>query len=81
VAIRTFTARDLNQRSGVVTQAVDEGNEVIITKHGKAVYRIVLVDLPHHGRSLLDVMSTLPDTGDIDVDFPRLDGPMREIDL
>ncbi|WP_062380754.1 type II toxin-antitoxin system Phd/YefM family antitoxin [Demequina pelophila] len=81
MAIKTFTARDLNQRSGVVTHAVDEGYEVHITKHGRVVYRILAVAEDPHAASLLDLMESLPDVSDLDVEFERMPGEMRDVDL
>lgn len=79
MAVKTFTARDLNQRSSLVTQAVDEGYEVHITKHGRVVYRILGVPAEGEGRSVLEAMLELPDATGIDLERP--DASMREVDL
>jgi len=81
VSVRTFTARDLNQRSSLVTHAVDEGFDVIITKHGRPVYKITSVSSDAAGRSLLDAMRAAPDTSAVDVTFERAQGDLRELDL
>lgn len=81
MAVKTFTARDLNQRSSLVTHAVDEGFEVIITKHGRPVYRITPVASQAAGQSLLDAMRAAPDTSAVDVAFERVQGTVREVDL
>jgi prevent-host-death family protein len=79
--IKTFTARDLNQRSGAITHAVDEGFDVVITKRGRPAYRVVAVSHEPAGRSLLNLMAELPDVAKIEMDIDRVDGRMREVDL
>lgn len=81
MAVKLFTARDLNQRTSVVTQAVDEGNEVLITKHGRVVYRLSAIESALERATLLEVVRALPDSSEVDVDFDRVAGTMREVDL
>lgn len=78
---RSFSARELHQRSSAVTQAVDQGFDVIITKRGRPTYRIVRVTDDAADRSLGEVIAELPDTSSITLELERLEGQPREVEL
>ena len=74
---RSMSSREFNQRSGVAKKAARTG-PVYITDRGRPSH--VLLSYEHH-RELIEgkphfagILCRTPGIGDIDVEFPRLDG-------
>lgn len=86
-SIATFSSREFAHDLGRVKRAAQNG-PVFITDRGRPTYALVtieeyrrLANLRSPGRSLLEVMDSLPSTAGVDFEPERLDGLVQGADL
>ncbi len=80
----TITSREFARDVGAAKRAAAAG-PVFITDRGTPSYALLKIDDFHalagaKQRTLLDVMDEI-DSGDFEVDLPRIDGQPRPLDL
>ena len=85
--VATFSSREFAHDLGRVKRAAQDG-PVFITDRGRPTYALVtmevfrrLADAGSPGRSLLEVMDSLPGTAGIEFEPPRLAGVVEGADL
>jgi prevent-host-death family protein len=85
--VATFSSREFAHDLARVKRAAHEG-PVFITDRGRPTYALMMIDDFHRltgseqaPRSLLDVMDSLPATGDIDFEPAMLPGVATGADL
>ncbi len=85
--VATFSSREFAHDLAGVKRAAQEG-PVFITDRGRPTYALMKIEdfrqLANGGapsRSLLDVMDSLPATGDIDFEPPRVGGVVHGVEL
>jgi len=85
--VSTFSSREFAHDLGRVKRAAQEG-PVFITDRGRPTFALLTIEEYRRmasggtpGRTLLEVMNSLPDTAGIDFEPVRLQGVVRGADL